>query len=73
MAPRTTPVFAVIRLDAFQAPESRSRVTVKEIVRTQAEAEAEVERLNRLNGDKDVEYSWQATRLVDRDSPHPVR
>jgi hypothetical protein len=36
---------------------------VKEVVRDLATAEAEVARLNALNGDKGCRYTWQATRL----------
>ena len=43
------------------APEDR--VTVKEVVCSQALAEAEVARLNALTEGKDVRYWWQATRL----------
>jgi len=60
-------VFAVIRvdgpLDANSAVEHR--VTVKEIVRNLDIAKAEVDRLNCLNGQKDLQYFWQTTRLFD--------
>jgi len=67
------PVFAVIRLDHRLAdlscsggstPHAAVTVTVKEIVTTQRAAEAEVERLNRLNTEKDCRYFWQQTRFV---------
>ena len=38
-------------------------VTVKEVVRSQEVAEAEVARLNALNEGKGVRYFWQTTRL----------
>ena len=54
-------VFAVVREEPDAPPEAR--FTVKEIVWTQAEAEAEVARLTALNGSKGCRYTWQATRL----------
>lgn len=58
-------VYAVLRYDAHleetSAPEGR--FTVKEIVRDLEIAQAEVERLNRLNGHKNCRYYWQTTRL----------
>ncbi len=60
-------VFAVVRFDSF-LPDSVSvedRITIKEIVLTQVEAEREVQRLNALNGDKHSRYFWQTTRFVD--------
>ena len=45
----------------MQSPEMS--FTVKEIVSTEAIAEAEVKRLNDLNADKDCRYFWQTTRL----------
>lgn len=54
-------VYAVVRDDGEAAGELR--FTVKEIVWTLAEAEAEVTRLNAENGAKACRYSWQATRL----------
>jgi hypothetical protein len=54
--------YAVVRIDHYKSfpPES---VTVKEIVRSQEVAESEVERLNRINADKECSYFWQYTRL----------
>jgi hypothetical protein len=59
-------VYAVLRFDAFlSSAEIRPEVsvTVKEILRSRELAEAEVERLNRVKGEKDVRYWWQQTRL----------
>ena len=58
-------VYAVVRWDRFHRPDAAPEmlITVKEIVRTPELAEAEVERLNALNGHKDVIYFWQTTRL----------
>ena len=49
-------------------------IAVKEVVATQAAAQAEVERLNTLNGNKGCKYYWVTTRLVgfevtDPDAP----
>jgi Domain of unknown function (DUF6429) len=55
-------VYAIVRYNRFQEP-SEDSFTVKEVVRTQAIAEAEVNRLNELNADKNCAYSWQVTRL----------
>lgn len=57
-------VFAVLRFDLYlreHAPEEE-RVTVKEVLATQEEAEREVERLNALAKGEGVKYVWQATR-----------
>lgn len=68
-----TPVYAVIRLDYSMAdlstigpstPQASVIVTVKEIVMTPEAAEAEVERLNKVNAEKSCRYFWQHTRLV---------
>jgi hypothetical protein len=58
-------VFAIIRWDGFQGAGARPEtlVTVKEIVRSQELAEAEVARLNALQEDANVHYWWQTTRL----------
>jgi hypothetical protein len=54
-------VFAILRFDKVRdlAPEV---VTVKEIVPTLEQAEAEVRRLNKLNAHHGARYAWQATR-----------
>jgi hypothetical protein len=58
-------VFAVLRWDRFQGSETSPDmlITVKEVVRSQQLAEAEVARLNALNEGKGVLYWWQTTRL----------
>lgn len=56
--------FAIIRADDFQSPdvELRNRIKVKKIVWSQAEAEAEVARLQ--NGAADgCTYFWQTTKV----------
>jgi len=58
-------VYAILRYDGFHGPDARPEdtITVKEIVRSQELAEAEVARLNTLNGEKGVRYWWRYTRL----------
>jgi hypothetical protein len=58
-------VFAILRYDGFHAPEAGPEVTVtvKEVVRSQELAEAEVARLNALAEGREVRYWWQFTRL----------
>lgn len=57
-----------MRFDRFLPDDAdeQERVTVKEIVWTQQEAEREVERLNALNAEKDCVYAWQHTRVKAR-------
>ena len=55
-------VYAIVRFDRF-ADTPENSFTVKEIVRSQAIAESEVNRLNEVNADKDCMYFWQTTRL----------
>lgn len=67
----SVPVFAVLRLDLF-LPEDvpdELRVTVKEIVGSAAEAEAEVQRLSGLVDDDRVKYFWQKTRSLVKSAP----
>lgn len=55
-------VFAVLRFDAFhEAASPDVCITVKEIVRSRELADAEVARLNAINGQKSVRYWWQHT------------
>jgi hypothetical protein len=62
------PAFAVLRLDKFQetgTPEGiQMAVTVTKVFMTKELADAEVARLNALNGDKDVVYWAMYTRLM---------
>jgi len=75
----SAPAFAVVRLDWFHEPARGFRegngpnigagpvdITIKEIVLTEDEARAEVERLNALNAPKGCRYYWQQTRLFSR-------
>jgi len=60
-------VYAILRYDEFQDPASpiENRVTVTRVVRDEATARAEVQRLSDLNAEKGSRYYWQATRLVE--------
>ena len=68
MKKTTKHVFVVIRLDTFLLGkgEIERAVTVKEVVMTQEEAEAEVRRLSSINNDKGCNYFWRITRLVEK-------
>ena len=55
-------VYAILRHDPW-LDSLESAVTVKQIVRTLEIAEADVARLNDLNGHKGSRYWWQYTRL----------
>lgn len=59
----------MVGFDGVQNLEEE-RVTVKEVLATQDEAEREVQRLNALVHDQGVKYVWQATRYfpTGRDS-----
>jgi len=59
--PRKIPVYAVVRLELDVATPDLA-VAIKEVVPTLEEAEAEVQRLNDLNADKNCRYIWRATR-----------
>jgi len=68
MADQKIQVFAVIRVDdvaefGVDNADIQRRVTVKQVLPTLQEAEAEVERLNSLNEDKGAYYFWQTTRF----------
>jgi hypothetical protein len=67
LARETHHAYAVIRLDAYLAPDVpiRERITVKKVVASQEVAEQEVARLNDLNADKGCEYFWQVTRVEE--------
>ena len=59
-------VFAIVRFDNFHdsSVAIENRVTVTKILFDREAAEAEVLRLNKVNGDKSCVYTWQATRLI---------
>jgi hypothetical protein len=63
--------YAVVRVDLFQMRDElpddpNVYVTVKEVFWTAAEAEAEADRLNQVNADKDCQYAWQYVRVKPR-------
>jgi hypothetical protein len=58
--------FAVVRVDREGTVETE--FTVKEIVSSEEEAVAEVERLNALRPDLTCRYFWQATRHMTGDN-----
>jgi hypothetical protein len=61
-------VFAVLRIDAEDENFSDlpCAVTVVKVLWSAEAAQAETERLNRLNAQKGCTYLWQITRLVRR-------
>jgi len=54
-------VYIVIRHDKF-FDNIKQSISVVSVLPTVEEAESEVERLNKLNGDDHTEYCWSATR-----------
>jgi hypothetical protein len=65
MTKRKRQVYAIIRIDLFNNnARLEDVVTVKEIVSSLDAAQAEVLRLNSLNGPKRARYFWQTTRLI---------
>ena len=68
--------YVVLRLDQFQLRDGvpddpRVYLTAKEVVWAEDEAKSEVDRLNRLNADKDCHYWWQGVRVERRDIAKP--
>ena len=55
-------VYAVVRVDDFNAEFGDGAISIKEILPTMEEAVAEVGRLNKLNADKECHYFWRMTR-----------
>lgn len=55
-------VFAILRVE-LDVRDPEQAVAVKEVLPTVEEAEEEVQRLNRLNADKNCRYIWRATRF----------
>jgi hypothetical protein len=69
--------YAVLRVDSGEIDSSipnrgpgPSDVTVKEVVMSEAEAIAEVARLNDLNSEKGCRYFWQGTHLFANGGSH---
>lgn len=62
-----TPAYAIVRMDTIFKAEGVVgvfvEVVVKEVVWSEEEAKSEVARLNELNNDKGLVYSWQYTRV----------
>ena len=61
-------MYAVVRIDDYSTGALEDNITVKEIVWSLEEAEAEVARLNELNDSKGCRYFWQSTRLKAADA-----
>ena len=61
-----TPAFAIVRVDDFHEAEVslEERISIKEVVATQALAEDEVARLTKLSAAKGCRYFWQHTRVL---------
>jgi hypothetical protein len=63
MAKAKTQVYAIVRLDDSMISLEEG-ISVKEVVWSLEEAEAEVARLNELNGSKGSKYFFRTTRLI---------
>jgi hypothetical protein len=71
MAKAKTQVYAIVRLDDSMI-SLEDGISVKEVVWSLEEAEAEVARLNELNGSKGSKYFFRTTRLIG-DRPADVK
>jgi hypothetical protein len=60
-------VYAILRYDEFQDSSTtiENRVTVTRVMLEEANARAEVQRLNAMNAQKGCRYFMQATRLLE--------
>lgn len=58
------PVYAIIRYDN-NISIAKEAFSVVKVFMSIKDAELEVGRLNRLNGDRTTEYYWQTSRLMD--------
>lgn len=67
LRPRATRCVAILRIDDFQdlSISVENRVTVVRVMLDESAAEAEVRRLNTLNGEKGCRYVLQTTRLEE--------
>lgn len=54
---------AIVRVDSPEATSLTGDITVKEVIASQALADQEVERLNRVNADKSCHYCSCPTRV----------
>jgi len=66
---RSEHVYAIVRIDEFLGNDTpiEHRITVKKVMRDADKAAREVERLNRLQKDKGVQYFSQTTRIERTD------
>ena len=57
-------VFAIVRCDTYRAvAEPQTAIVITKVVWDEEVAQAEVDRLNELNQEKNCVYFWQITRL----------
>lgn len=67
---RSKSVYVIVRVDLFQLRgqevpnDPHEFVTVKEVVETEEQAIAEVDRLKRVNADEDVRYFYERGRVL---------
>jgi hypothetical protein len=67
---RSKSVYAIVRVDLFQLrgqevpDDPHDFVTVKEVVETEEQAIAEVERLRRVSANGDVRYFYERGRVL---------
>jgi hypothetical protein len=66
---RSKAVFAIVRVDLFQLrgevpDDPRVFVAVKEVVESEEQAAAEVDRLTRVNAGNDVVYFYEQGRVL---------
>jgi hypothetical protein len=73
-------VLVVVRIDKFHDPSTpvENTISVTKVFWTVEEAEAEVKRMNDLNGSKGCLYFWRTGRLqprldADENPPKPPR
>lgn len=68
-------VYAVLRCHLFLGADApvEETVTVKCVLPTADDAKREVARLNDVVDGNDVQYSFQATRLISGDAPNDPR
>lgn len=64
-------VFAIIRVETSGDYSWENRITVTKIIKDEAIAQREAERLNKLNAEKGCLYFWQLTRM-EPDSGTPL-
>ena len=57
------PVYVIIRYDK-EISDFKERISIVKVLFSLVEAEKEVSRLNKINGDETTEYFWQTSRLI---------